>query len=186
MSSATDKSTGSKFTFDLKPGCLVYAKGTKMLDPNYLNFSCVDFIIEFKTKPKLDPFLNLSEWGESKSKSKPFTNLTSSVSTILGQLTAYTTAILSAQYHTHIFMVLIIEDYVRLIRWDHSGMIFTKLTYYNVESHLFDFFICYDDVGHEDYGHDITVILASVGNVKCAKDKIPELQEAKNLLDITI
>ncbi len=148
----------------------------------YLNSSCVDFVIEFKCKPEADPFADNSSEGGS----NPFACPTGPTLIILGQLTAYATSILSAQYHMHMFMVFIVKDYVRLIRWDHSGAIFTKPIYFNSESHLIDFFIRYDIADREAHGHDITVSSASLQDVALAQAHVPELQGAKECLDITI
>jgi len=41
---------------------------------------------------------------------------------------------MGAQYRTHIFSVLICEDYARLIRWDRGGAIVTEPIKYNEES----------------------------------------------------
>ncbi len=112
-SGITDQAPHSSFPFNLKPDCLVYANNEEMEKKSemYLNSSCVDFVIKFKHKPEADPFAdNLSEGG-----SNSFTCPTGPTLIILGQLTAYTTLILSAQYRTHMFMVFIVKDYARLI-----------------------------------------------------------------------
>jgi len=83
-------------------------------------------------------------------------------------------------------MVFIVKDYARLIRWDHSGAIFTKPIYFNSESHLINFFIHYDITDREAYGHDIIVSLASLQDVALAQAYVPELQGAKECLDVTI
>src|SRR5260370_910734 len=103
----------------------------------YLNSSYVDFIIEFKHKPEVDPFANNSSEGGS----NPFACPIGPTLMILGQHTTYATLILSTQYYTHVFTVFIVKDYVRLIQWDCSGAIFTKPIYFNSESHLIDFFM---------------------------------------------
>jgi thiamine kinase-like enzyme len=105
---------------------------------------------------------------------------------ILGQLTAYATSILSAQYRTHTFMVFIVKDYARLIRWDRSGAVFTKPIYFNNEPHLIDFFIRYDIADREARGHDITVSSASSQDVALAQANVPELRGANECLDVTI
>jgi hypothetical protein len=139
----------------------------------YLNLSCVDFVIEFKR-------------GEDPFDSYPFACPTGLTLTVLGQLTAYATAILSAQYRTHTFMVFIINRYARLIRWDRSGAVFTSRIDFDKESHLFDFFIRYDIADREARGHDITVTPASSQDVLLAQANVPELQGANEFLDVTI
>src|SRR5260370_12772069 len=118
-SDATDKAQHSSFPFNLKPDCSVYANSEEMEKKleMYLNSSCVDFVIEFKCKPEADPFADNSSEGGS----NPFACPTGPTLIILGQLTAYTTSILSAQYCMHMFMVFIFNDYARLIRWACNG-----------------------------------------------------------------
>ena len=160
-----------------------YSEEVKAKPDMYLSFTRVDFVIEFKSKLESDPFAdNSSKRGGS----KPFACPDGPARTILGQLTAYATAVLSAQYRTHTFMVFIVKDYARLIRWDRSGVLFTKPIYYNNESHLIDFLIRYDMADREARGHDITVSPASSQDVALAKAKVPELREANECLDVTI
>jgi len=74
-----------------------------------------------------------------------------------GQVIAYTTLILSTQYHMHTFSVLIINDYARLICWDRSGAIVTEPIYYNNQLYLFDFLVHYNHASNEARGHNPTV-----------------------------
>jgi hypothetical protein len=82
----------------------------------------VDFVIEFKKPPYCDPFIDNPSIGKLKPNSEsgktlnPFLFPNSSAREVLGQLTAYATAILSSQYRTHTFIVFIVKDYARLIR----------------------------------------------------------------------
>jgi Fungal protein kinase len=185
-SNSKDQTPRNGFPFDLKPDCSVYANSEDLEQKpeTYLNLSCVDFVIEFKRSLDLDPFINDSKPGES----KPYTCPEGPVRKTLGQLTAYATSIMSGQYRTHTFMVFIVKDYARLIRWDRSGALFTKPIYYNKESHLFDFFIRYDTADREARGHDITVSPASSQDVALAQANVPELQRVpvNECLDVTI
>ena len=126
----TDK-TPNKLPFDLNPNCLVYMndkyKGKE------LKFSLVDFIIEFK---KSDPFVdpksepnspeNLNPESTYSEELNPFVCLMGSGLWNLGQITAYATSILSAQYRMHTFIVFIVKDYARLLQWDYGGAVVTK------------------------------------------------------------
>ena len=184
-SGATDQAPRNRFPFHLKPDCSVYAncEGMEKAPETYLNLSCVDFVIEFKRNLESDPFADsLSEQGVS----SPFACPEGRALTILGQLTAYATSILSAQYRTHTFMIFIVKDYARLIRWDRSGAVFTHPIYFNDESHLMDFFTRYDIADREARGHDTTVSSASLQDVAIAQANVPELGKANNFLDVTI
>ncbi|KAH9953565.1 hypothetical protein BC827DRAFT_1366492, partial [Russula dissimulans] len=135
-SHTSDNGVDSTFTFKLQPDCSVYVKGCTS-EENKLDFSRVDFTIEFK-KVSDDPFVD----DLSKS-NNPFLCEDGPRHKVLGQMTAYATAILSAQYRTHLFMVLIVDEYARLIRWDRGGAVVTKQICFDTESHLFDFLIRY-------------------------------------------
>src|SRR5216684_4702794 len=183
-SGTTDQAPHSSFPFNLKPNCSVYANNEEMEKKSemYLNSSCVNFIIKFKCKLEVDPFADNSSEGGS----NPFTCPIGPTLIILGQLTAYATSILSAQYHMHMFMVFIVKNYARLIQWDCSGAIFTKPIYFNSESHLINFFICYNIADCKAHGHDITVSSAFLQDVALAQAHVPKLQGVKECLDVTI
>jgi hypothetical protein len=102
-----------------------------------------------------------------------------------GQIIAYATLLLGAQYRTHAFSVLIIKDYARLIRWDRSGAIVTQPIYYGRESQLLDFFLRYDLASKEMRGHDPTVSLPSIEEEQNART-VNELSQPKPLLLVTI
>jgi len=59
-----------------------------------------------------DPHLEIPV---SSCKPSPFLSSSHSALMVLGQLTIYATAVMGAQYCMHMFMVLIIKDYARLI-----------------------------------------------------------------------
>jgi len=102
-----------------------------------------------------------------------------------GQIIAYTTTLLSNQYRTHAFSVLIIKDYARLIHWDRGGAIITEPIYYNTEPYLFDFLVCYDHASKEARGHDPTVGPPTDDEERAARG-LAELVNAKSLLSVTI
>jgi len=93
-----------------------------------LNSSLAEFFIEFKHK-KCDPF------GASDKLAPNDTSLYSDdllmkmvegpVSKVAGQITAYATLLLGNQYRTHTFLVLIVKDFARLLRWDCGGAVVT-------------------------------------------------------------
>ncbi|KAF8502888.1 hypothetical protein F5888DRAFT_1868230 [Russula emetica] len=116
-SRSSDKAPRGKFHLKLKPDCSVYMHGKRTKDD--LDLSRVDFVIEMKSEA--DPFVlkvpsnprdHTSNSGDDLNS---FLHLTSGSRSNLGQITAYATAIMSAQYRTHTFSVLIMKDYARLI-----------------------------------------------------------------------
>jgi len=185
-SNAKKEQPSNKFPFDMVPDCSVYMdkKGKK------LDFSCLDFIIEFK---RLDPFCEpvaVNDPGSSANNpdaaKNPFLCSNSDKRVILGQLTAYASMILSSQYRTHVFMVLIVKKYARLIRWDRGGAVVTGPIPFADQPHLHDFLIRYDIADPEARGHDSTVGLPTNDEITCAKASVPELSGAKSFLAVTI
>lgn len=163
------------FPFALKPDCSVYATGNGAVKHN---FSIIDFVIEFKS---VDPFVDEpSGDGEF----NPFVRQDSSFRPILGQITAYATAMLSAQYRTHAFMVFIAKEHARLIRWDRGGAIVTEPILFDKSSFLFDFFVRYNIADHEARGHDSTVSTPTEAEIKCAKSAVKEFTEAESFLAV--
>ncbi|KAF8489211.1 hypothetical protein F5888DRAFT_1747923, partial [Russula emetica] len=128
-SRSSDKAPRGKFHLKLKP-----TARTK----DDLDLSRVDFVIEMKSEA--DPLDHTSNSGDDLNSSY----LTSGSRSNLGQITAYATAIMSAQY-------------ARLIRWDRSGAVVTEPIYYNSQPHLFDFLVRYGIADSEVRGHDSTV-----------------------------
>jgi hypothetical protein len=85
-----------------------------------------------------------------------------------GQIATYAALQLDSQYRTHVFSVLIMKTYARLIRWDRSGAIVTGPIYYAEDSALLDFFTRYDQADRATRGHDDTVRRASVDETEKA------------------
>ena len=163
----------SNAAYHLKPHCSVYARPEGGCKKEGLNFSRVDFVIEFKSGP--NPFVD----------NGPFECPPGRSHEVLGLLSAYATAVLSTQYRTHTFMVFIVNNYARLIRWDRSsGALVTERIFStgNEQSFLLDFFIRYDIASPEARGHDCTVGLPTQVEIQNAKAIVPELKEAKSLL----
>jgi len=132
-----------------------------------------------------DPFQHGLDRNADTGKNNPLMVTESTGSETAGQVIAYTTLILSTQYRTHTFSVLIINDYAQLIRWDHSGAIVTEPIYYNDQSYLFDFLVCYNHASNEACGHDPTVGPPADHKAQAART-IKELSEANSLLSVTI
>lgn len=174
-----------KFPFSLQPDCSVYSnEGDRNPKPG-LDFNLVDFVIEFKTASSQDPFSHREPVNSTDDKRNPLMSTTSTAHRVAGQITAYATMILGAQYRTHTFSVLIIGEYARLIRWDRAGAVVTAPIYYDAKPHLFDFFIRYDNVNKEVRGHDLTVRRASVVEGEAAQEFLgPDARTP--LLSITI
>jgi hypothetical protein len=186
-SRAKDKPENLKFPFDMEPDCSLYASENYDAGSEPIfDFNRVDFIIEFKTS---DPFIDDPTGTQEREKGEP-TNLFlcpgPGCVTSRGQLTAYATAIMSTQYRTHLFMVLIVKEYARLIRWDRGGAVVTERFLLNDESYLFDFLTRYDMASREDRGHDTTVSVSDADDIDTAKKLISDWENIQHFLTVTM
>ena len=76
----------------------------------------------------------------------------------LDQITLYATAHMAAQFRTHIFSLLILPKYARLLRWDRAGVVVTKeIPIAGSESALAEFYWRYSHATPDVRGHDTTV-----------------------------
>lgn len=160
----------------VKPDCSAYTKENKT---NKFDITRVDLFIEMKRE---DLFSVNTPRNTSRHNSSDFVLSQGN----LGQITAYATSILSAQYRTHLFSVLVLKDSARLIRWDRGGAVVTDPIAFNTEPHLLDFFIRYDIAGREARGHDTNVGPATQDEIKLAKDTVDELRDVQSFLAVTI
>lgn len=180
-----DKAPHSKFSFSCQPDFSVYSSES---DHKFgLNSTLIEFPLEFKTTLDQDPFVvkPKSPSDQESAIENPFMSATDRGRQVAGQITAYATLILSAQYRTHAFHVLIIESSARLIRWDRGGALVTAPISYDQESHLFDFLIRYDRATRPVRGHDLTVRLPTEEEERDART-LADLADTESLLTIDI
>ncbi|OBZ73899.1 hypothetical protein A0H81_06300 [Grifola frondosa] len=99
---------------------------------------------------------------------------------IIDQLSAYAEAAMSREHRTHIYAVLVLHKFARLIRWDHSGAVVTEK--FNYKTHpeiLGEFFWRFAHMTDEAQGYDPTAQLVSPGTTLCrlmdkmAAEKLP-------------
>ena len=129
-----DKAPHGNFPFACRPDCSVYrAEGDH--SRLKLDSSLVEFSIEFKTSLDHNPFTLKPILSESDPLENPFMSTSSHGVQTAGQITAYASFALSAQYRTHLFLILIIKDFAKLIRWDRGGAVVTEPIYFNKGSH---------------------------------------------------
>ncbi|KAI9456113.1 hypothetical protein BJY52DRAFT_1188014 [Lactarius psammicola] len=121
-----------------------------------INMSHIEFPIEFKNTLDQDPF-SVELISSDHLEITPFMNSTIRGRQTARQITAYATSVLSAQYCTHTFLLLIIKDFARLIQWDRGGVVVTAPIFYNQDPDLLQFLICYGNATHEVCGHNPTV-----------------------------
>lgn len=189
---------------DFRPDCLVFTRDVIESHPELMgraDTSRAEFFIEFKAISSRDPFKYtapspLSCYPEdelmspSPTKSYPEDVLMllreGPASTVLGQMTAYATMILSTQYRTHVFSVLIVKGMARLLRWDRGGAVVTESFPYNDKSYLFDFLFRYNHADLDNRGHDNTVRDSTEQEAQDAQTAIDEWKQEGRLLTVTI
>jgi serine/threonine protein kinase len=87
----------------------------------------------------------------------PFVKDSTEAISTLGQMTSYVTSHLGSQFRTHVFFILIVHNYARIIRWDRGGAVVTAPIWFNEEHHLFNFFTCYNYANSNIRGSDSSV-----------------------------
>jgi hypothetical protein len=105
---------------------------------------------------------------------------------VAGQITAYATLVLSAQYRTHVFSH---PHHQELRKINSMGPQWCSChsadRYYNDESFLLDFLIRYSNTNPEVRGHDVTVSFPTDDDARDVRT-LPDLASAKSLLVITM
>jgi hypothetical protein len=86
-------------------------------------------------------------------------------------LIGYAVAHLATQFRSHVFSVLVVKDYARLIRWDRAGAVVTAaFDYCDPESLLIEFFQRYELLGPEARGVDTSVEEPSAAEAAAARE----------------
>ncbi|KAG6882915.1 hypothetical protein C0993_008663, partial [Termitomyces sp. T159_Od127] len=104
--------------------------------------------------------------------------------TTLGQITSYATCHQALEFRTHAFSALIFRKYMRLLRWDRSGVVVTEKIQFNNPS-LFDFFRRFTSATPAQRGRDITVTTNLSGQTEDIR-LLLEWDEKAPLLTISI
>ena len=68
---------------------------------------------------------------------------------------------MGAQYRTHLFTVLILKEYARLIQCDHGSALVMVPIYFDTESYLLDFLIHFNNLTPAARSCDLTVCIAT-------------------------
>ncbi|KAH9008067.1 hypothetical protein EDB84DRAFT_1572373 [Lactarius hengduanensis] len=145
-----------------------------------------DICIEFKIRSEDDAFLTDFSDGASVSGPNRLMSRNQKGITTAGQITIYAALQLDCQYRTHVFSVLIVKDYARLIRWDRSGAIVTAPIYYRRDPELLDFFTRYDQAERPARGHDGSVRSATPAEVQKAVHADDDFCTSQGLLVVTV
>ena len=111
-------------------------------------------LIKFKWHSTDDPFCQPTT---DKNNQQTFLHDSKVSTDTIGQITSYATAQLGSQFHACVYSILIIKDYVQLIRWDCTGAIVSKPIHYSDNFTLAEFFCQYHKTPAEVHSVNTTV-----------------------------
>jgi len=157
----------------------VYTKDCERLGP--MDVAHTEIIIEFKWHQSDNPFCEPYPLPGDLNWSTFLCDNKTGHDT-LGQITSYVAAQLGSQFRTHIYSVLIVKDYARLIQWDQTGTIVTEAIR---DSALAEFFRRYRKVGPEVNSVNTTVTVPAYEEI-CLARKSLDLVENVPLMKITV
>ena len=161
--------TGKDYKFTMYPDCTVYCNDSstgRKCDPP-------KFFVEFKT---VYPFLQKKNSSETTDESVECRRT-------VAQTGSYVSVLMDSQYRTHCFLVLGINDYARLMRWDRSGAVYSDHIYYNRESEFLDFFNAYAEATPQARGWDGSVTKAKPAEARAALDHWSKEKETLSALE---
>ncbi|EEB89257.1 hypothetical protein MPER_12664 [Moniliophthora perniciosa FA553] len=99
------------------------------------------------------------------------------------QLSTYATVQFALQHRTHVFSILIVKDYARLIRWDRAGAIVTSKFLFAEEPYLAEFMWAYAHADKGKQGWDTSITdISAVPSLHGREAFL--LDEARRILDI--
>ena len=97
-----------------------------------------------------------------------------------GQLIAYATALHRSQFRVFSFSIALFGDTGRLLRWDRSGVIYTK-SFKWADGDLFEFLWRFNHLLAADRGHDTTVSSVEDDEAELALPKLKTYPKFENL-----
>ncbi|KAG6372667.1 hypothetical protein JVT61DRAFT_7427 [Boletus reticuloceps] len=91
---------------------------------------------------------------------------------MLGQITAYASAQMSAQFHTHIFSIHLMPQIAQILHWDREGIVVTgPISYYDNLAFV-NFFLCYSQASPQECGANTTILPATEQEAELARKKL--------------
>ena len=152
--------TPSRHRFTIKPDCTMYRKEDQKVTGVVSHLA--EFFVKFKFSTDDDPFhveatQAVAQPVGSNNLEHFLTCQNANRRHVLDQLGSYAAFHIDSQLRTHSFLVLIINQYARLMRWDRGGVVFTERIYYNTEPELVEFFEYYNIASPEVRGSNSIV-----------------------------
>ncbi|KAH9975124.1 hypothetical protein BGW80DRAFT_1204651, partial [Lactifluus volemus] len=123
--------------------------------PTGLEWGRIEFYIENKPKP-YDPFMRIEQLQTNPQDVSCHVGFSAGAYKTCGQLIAYASAIHRSQFRVFSFSIAIFGDTGRFLRWDRSGVLYTK-PFKLADGELFQFLWRFDHLSAVDRGHDTSV-----------------------------
>ncbi|KAG6883867.1 hypothetical protein C0993_003264 [Termitomyces sp. T159_Od127] len=162
---------------DIKPDIMVFHGNDE---------ATIEAMFEVKYHEEDDPFHDRSDFQRDPVHDRSnFQRDSIRSKSTLGQITSYATCHQALEFRTHAFSALIFRNYMRLLRFDRSGVVVTGEILFD-EPSLFDFFCRFPSATPAERGRDSTVTAA---NLSCQTEEIRRLLNCKEkapLLTISI
>lgn len=131
---------------DFAPALSDKATDSSDVQNRRINWSRIDLPIECKSDIDADPLDDTRADCQAQSSTGQAT---------LGQILSYAEIIFQHQHRQFIFMVLLLGDYARIVRFDHSGLCATKRFNYKTDGRkLAAFYRAYMSLGDAQRGYD--------------------------------
>ena len=146
--------TPSRHRFTIKPDCTVYRKEDQNVTGVVSHLA--EFFVKFKFSTDDDPFHVEATQAVAQPGALSYMPKCNRRH-VLDQLGSYAAFHIDSQLRTHSFLVLVINQYARLMRWDRGGVVFTERIYYNTEPELVEFFEYYNIASPEVRGSNLIV-----------------------------
>jgi Fungal protein kinase len=170
-------------TYRLKPDISVFsyapAADPAGEPPTELDWGLVEFWIENKPE-KYDPFMRIEELQTNPDDVSCHVGWTVGSYKTCGQLIAYATALHRSQFRLFSFSIALFGDTGRFLRWDRSGVIYTK-PFKWADGELFEFLWRFNHLSAPDRGYDTSVSLAEDDEADLALPKLMTYPKFENL-----
>ena len=140
-----------------------------------LDFKAVDLWVENKNGDIFHTLTEMREEEERDDDSESRIRWANSAHNICGQLIAYATALHHSRFRVFSFGVVLFGEMGRLLRWDHSGVVYTEAFKWKTQPDtLCEFFWRLNFLSPVDRGYDTTVtrVMADDDEAKAALSKL--------------
>ena len=168
----------SGFGFKNKPDITVYSDGKKEMQ-GCCEAKSMEMHIEFEWQGD-DPFI--VPHNKMPCRKQRFVKKSAAAIEILGQITTYVGAQMSAQFCTHVFSILLMCQQAWILQWDRKGVVVMEPIHYCDNTALLNFLSCYLQASPSECGVDTMILHTTKQEAKRAREKLllpPKMQAFK-------